>query len=151
MKLCEEAIERFKLSKKLLDSGNNVEIYYPNSQPHCSGPSFPPGLPANVQRLEHLYMTSEFSNVDISIEGHDLIGRSHKVILGVWILPFMKVKQRKLFENPGLEKCYLKRVFNGSKGPTFGTKHPNSSSRFGHWSRRSLFLANQVTCLNFPR
>ncbi|PWA76555.1 BTB/Kelch-associated [Artemisia annua] len=38
-------------------------------------------LPVNVQRLEQLYMTGEFSDVDISIEGHGLIAWSHKVIL----------------------------------------------------------------------
>ena len=80
---CEEPIERFKLTKKLFDSRKNVEIYYPNSQPHSSDPAFPSGLPANVQRLEQLYMTGEFSDVDISIEGHGLIARSHKVIHGL--------------------------------------------------------------------
>ncbi|PWA56627.1 BTB/Kelch-associated [Artemisia annua] len=73
--------------------------------------SFPSGLPANVQRLEQLYMTGEFSDVDVSFEGRGLIARSHKVILGLWSLPFMKLalsldensKQDKII-NPNMEK-----------------------------------------------
>lgn len=91
VKQCEEAIERFKQNKKLFDCGKNVEISYPNSQPQCGGPAFPVGLPVNVQRLQQFYISGEYADVDISIEGHGLIARSHKVILGLWSLPFMKV------------------------------------------------------------
>ncbi|KVI07377.1 BTB/Kelch-associated [Cynara cardunculus var. scolymus] len=90
VKQCAEVIERFKLNKKLFDSGKNVEISYPSSQPHCGGASFPLGLPVNVQRLEQFHITGAFSDVDVSIEGHGHISQSHKVILGLWSLPFMK-------------------------------------------------------------
>nr|GEU97827.1 hypothetical protein [Tanacetum cinerariifolium] len=44
-------------------------------------------LPANAQRPEQLYMTGEFSDVDISVEGHGFFARSHKVILSLCSLP----------------------------------------------------------------
>lgn len=93
VKQCEEVIERFKLNKKLFDSGKNIELSYPSSQPHSGVASFPLGLPVNVQRLEQFHTTGEFSDVDVSIEGHGLIARSHKVVLGLWSLPFMKVSE----------------------------------------------------------
>ncbi|CAI9259450.1 unnamed protein product [Lactuca saligna] len=109
VKQCEEVIERFKLNKKLFDSGKNIEISYPSSQPHCSVASFPLGLPVNAQRLEQFHTTGEFSDVDVSIEGHGLIARSHKVILGLWSLPFMKMFTNGMSESVSSEIC-LKEV-----------------------------------------
>nr|GEV10092.1 BTB/POZ domain-containing protein At2g30600 [Tanacetum cinerariifolium] len=82
-------LESWELSDVYFIVGEE-ERAVPAHKPHCGGPAFPSGLPANVQRLEQLYMTGEFSDVDIRIEGHGLIARSHKVILGLWSLPFMK-------------------------------------------------------------
>nr|XP_043615321.1 BTB/POZ domain-containing protein At2g30600 [Erigeron canadensis] len=102
---CEEVTERFKLNKKLFDSGKNIEISYPSSQPHCGGAAFPLGLPVNVQRLEELYVTGGFSDVDINIEGHGLVVRSHKVILGLWSLPFKKMFTNGMIESISSSVC----------------------------------------------
>ena len=90
VKQCEEIIERFKLNKKLFDSGKNVEISYPSSRPRC-GTAFPSGLPVNMQRLKEFQLTGKYSDVDIHIEGHGLVVRSHKIIFGLWSVPFTKV------------------------------------------------------------
>ncbi|KAI3706133.1 hypothetical protein L1987_76391 [Smallanthus sonchifolius] len=105
VKQCEEVIERFKLNKSLFDSGKNVEISYPNSQPHCGGPTFPLGLPVNVQKLEQFRNKGAFGDVDISIEGFGLVARSHKVILGLWSLPFMKMFTNGMSETVSSEVC----------------------------------------------
>ncbi|KAL4557579.1 hypothetical protein LXL04_035762 [Taraxacum kok-saghyz] len=102
---CEEVIERFKLNKKLFDSGKNIEISYATSQPHCGVAAFPLGLPVNVQRLQQFYITGEFSDVDVNIEGHGLIARSHKVVLGLWSLPFMKMFTNGMSESVSSEVC----------------------------------------------
>lgn len=90
VKQCEEITERFKLNKKLFDSGKNVEISYPSSKPHC-GIAFPSGLPLNMQRLKQFHITGEYSDVDIYIGGHGLVAPSHKIILSLWSVPFFKV------------------------------------------------------------
>ncbi|XP_057502787.1 BTB/POZ domain-containing protein At2g30600 [Actinidia eriantha] len=90
VKQCEEMTERFKLNKKLFDSGNNVEISYPSSRPHC-GIAFPSGLPLNMQRLKQFHITGEYSDVDIYVGGHGLIAPSHKIILALWSVPFCKM------------------------------------------------------------
>ncbi|KAJ4835845.1 hypothetical protein Tsubulata_046687 [Turnera subulata] len=89
VKQCEETIERFKLNKKLFDSGKNVELSYPNSRPLCCT-IFPSGLPVNAQMLKQLRLTGEYSDVDIHIEGYGLVAKSHKVILSLWSAPFAK-------------------------------------------------------------
>uniref|UniRef100_A0A5B7AZC0 BTB domain-containing protein n=1 Tax=Davidia involucrata TaxID=16924 RepID=A0A5B7AZC0_DAVIN len=104
VKQCEEIIERFKLNKRLFDSGKNVEISFPSSRPHC-GAAFPSGLPVNMQRLKQLGLTSEYSDLDIYIEGHGLIARSHKIILGLWSVPFAK-----MFTN-GMSESISSKVF----------------------------------------
>ncbi|XP_071733978.1 BTB/POZ domain-containing protein At2g30600 [Rutidosis leptorrhynchoides] len=105
VKQCEEVIERFKLNKKLFDSGKNIELSYPNSQTHNCGAAFTFGLPMNLQRLEQFYLTGKYSDVDISIEGHGLVARSHKVILGLWSLPFMKMFTNGMSESVSSEVC----------------------------------------------
>ncbi|XP_052202275.1 BTB/POZ domain-containing protein At2g30600 [Diospyros lotus] len=90
VKQCEEISERFKLNKKLFDSGKNVEILYPSSKPHC-GTAFPSGLPLNMQRLEQFYTTGKYSDVGIYIDGHGFLFRSHKIILALWSVPFFKM------------------------------------------------------------
>jgi hypothetical protein len=88
-KFCEEIVERFKLNKKLFDSGKNVELSYPSSQPHCCM-AFPSQLPINVQRLKQLQSTGDYSDINIYIEGHGLVAQPHKVILSLWSVPFSK-------------------------------------------------------------
>lgn len=90
VKRCEETIERFKLNKKLFNSGKNVEISYQSSWLPCNT-VFPYRLPIDVKRLNHFRSTGEYSDVDIYIEGHGFVARSHKIILGLWSYPFTKV------------------------------------------------------------
>ena len=90
MKQCVETMERFKLNKKLFDSGKNVELSYPSTQPHC-GMVFPFGLPINVQKLKQLHSVGEYSDINIYIDGHGLAVQSHKIILSLWSVPFAKV------------------------------------------------------------
>lgn len=84
-------MERFKLNKRLFDSGKNVELSYPSFQPHCT--VFPFGLPINSLRLKQLTSNGEYADVNIYIEGHGLVTQSHKIILSLWSLPFAKVSQ----------------------------------------------------------
>ncbi|XP_050157203.1 BTB/POZ domain-containing protein At2g30600 isoform X2 [Malus sylvestris] len=90
VKQCEEAMERWKLNKKLFDFGKSVELSYPYTRPNCCT-AFPFGVPVDIPRLKQLYLTSKYSDVNIYIEGHGLIARSHKIILSLWSLPFAKM------------------------------------------------------------
>jgi hypothetical protein len=92
VKQCEETMERFKLNKKLFDSGKNVELSYPSTRTHYCA-TFPFGLPVNKQKLKQLHLTGKYSDVNIYIEGHDLVSQAHKVILSLWSVPFTKVSQ----------------------------------------------------------
>lgn len=92
----EESTERFKLNKKLFDSGKNVEISYPRSGPHC-GAAFPSGIPVNIQKLKQLHLTGEYSDVEIYVEGHGFVARLHRIILSLWSVPFTKVSQLHIF------------------------------------------------------
>ena len=92
VKHCIKIIDRFKLNKKLFDSGKNVEISYLSSHPQCGSP-FLSGLPVNTQRLKELHLSGEYTDVEIYVEGHGLAARSHKIILGLWSVPFAKVSQ----------------------------------------------------------
>ncbi|KAK2660876.1 hypothetical protein Ddye_007409 [Dipteronia dyeriana] len=98
MKQCVETMERFKLNKKLFDSGKNVELSYPSTQPHC-GMVFPFGLPTNVQKLKQLHSASEYSDINIYIDGHDLVVQSHKIILSLWSVPFAKMFTNGMIES----------------------------------------------------
>uniref|UniRef100_A0A2P2L4L5 BTB/POZ domain-containing family protein n=1 Tax=Rhizophora mucronata TaxID=61149 RepID=A0A2P2L4L5_RHIMU len=89
-KQCKETMERSMLNKKLLGVGKNVELSCPNSRPHYCV-TFPLGLPINVQRLNELHSSGEYSDVNIYIEGHGLVARLHKIILSLWSVPFMKM------------------------------------------------------------
>ncbi|XP_017189302.1 BTB/POZ domain-containing protein At2g30600 isoform X2 [Malus domestica] len=90
VKQCEEARERWKLNKKLFDFGKSVELSYPYTRPNCCT-AFPFGVPVDIPRLKQLYLTRKYSDVNIYIEGHGLIARSHKIILSLWSLPFTKM------------------------------------------------------------
>ncbi|XVE56276.1 hypothetical protein DITRI_Ditri03aG0225600 [Diplodiscus trichospermus] len=103
VKQCEEAMERFKINKKLFDSGRNVELSYVSSQPHRGG-TFS-GLPINMQRLQQLRSTGEYSDISIYIEGQGLITRAHKVILGSYSVPFAKMFTNGMCESNSPEVC----------------------------------------------
>lgn len=96
IKQCEEITERFKLNKKLFDSGKNVELSYPSTQPHC-GMVFPFGLPINVPRLKDMRSVGEYSDINIYIDGHGLAAHCHKMILSLWSVPFTKVRTHYFF------------------------------------------------------
>ncbi|KAK0575929.1 hypothetical protein LWI29_009270 [Acer saccharum] len=98
MKQCVETMERFKLNKKLFDSGKNVELSYPSTQPHC-GMVFPFGLPINVQKLKQLHSVGEYSDINIYIDGHGLAVQSHKIILSLWSVPFAKMFTNGMIES----------------------------------------------------
>lgn len=89
VKQCEDILERFKLNKKLFDSGKNVELSYPGRRPQCM--AFPSGLPLNLQKLRDFRLSGEYSDVNIYVEGLGLAVQSHKVILSLWSVPFAKV------------------------------------------------------------
>ncbi|KAI7989554.1 BTB/POZ domain-containing protein [Camellia lanceoleosa] len=144
VKQCEEITERFKLNKKLFDSGKNVEISCPSSKIHC-GTTFPSGLPLNMQRLEQLLITGEYSDVDIYIGGHGLVAQPHKIILGLWNVPFLKmftngmsesISSKVLLQDVPLEafKAMLEFMYYGelNKQDTMdiGRSVPNSPSDF---------------------
>ncbi|GLT46059.1 hypothetical protein SLA2020_198470 [Shorea laevis] len=101
---CVEAMERFKLNKKLFDSGNNVELSYLSFQPH-SRRVFPFGIPINVQSLQQLYLTSKYSDISINAEGYGFISRSHKFILSLYSVPFSKMFTNGMCESNSSEVC----------------------------------------------
>lgn len=86
---CEEILERIMSDKQLVDSTQLVDIFYP-SWLQCSK-TFPYGLPINRERLERFLSTGEYSDLDLYVGVHDIVLRSHKVILGSWSTPFTKV------------------------------------------------------------
>lgn len=90
IKQCEEITERFKMNKKLFDSGKKVEISSQNYQEWQSG-SLPGKVPVAVNNLMKFLVTGEHSDVNIYVEGHGLVARSHKLILSMWSSPFAKV------------------------------------------------------------
>ncbi|CAA3010178.1 BTB POZ domain-containing At2g30600 [Olea europaea subsp. europaea] len=105
VKRCEETIERFKLNKKLFNSGKNVEISYQSSWLPCNT-VFPYRLPIDVKRLNHFRSTGEYSDVDIYIEGHGFVARSHKIILGLWSYPFTKMFTNGMSESASSKACF---------------------------------------------
>lgn len=91
IKQCEEIIDRFKMNKKLFDSGKKVEIANNDSQVRQFG-LLPFEVPVDVRKVRHCLATGEHSDIDIHVEGHGLIAKSHKVILSLWSIPFAKVR-----------------------------------------------------------
>lgn len=90
-KQCDEMLERFKLNKKLFDSGKTVEISYPSSRLNCHT-LFLNKLPIDVTRLERFRKNGLYSDVELYIEGCGEVMLSHRIILGLWSAPFTKVK-----------------------------------------------------------
>ncbi|KAI3834318.1 hypothetical protein MKX03_030125 [Papaver bracteatum] len=104
VKQCEEITDRFKLNKKLFDSGRRVEILHPCSLPQrCT--VFPFELPIDVQRLKQWLSTGEFSDVEIHIDGHGLVARSHKLILSLWSAAFTKMFTNGMCESNSSKIC----------------------------------------------
>ncbi|KAK8646349.1 hypothetical protein V6N13_120139 [Hibiscus sabdariffa] len=103
VKQCEEAMERFK-ANKMLGSGETVELSYASSHIH-SGGNFCCGLPINIQRLRQFLSTDEYSDISIYIEGQGLIARAHKVILGLYSVPFAKMFTNGMCESNSAEVC----------------------------------------------
>ncbi|KAL8172170.1 hypothetical protein V2J09_023974 [Rumex salicifolius] len=101
---CQELIERFKTNKKLFDSGKSVEISYPTSQSVCCT-TFPTGLPVNVSRLKSFFETGEYSDMDIYVEDYGSIARSHKIIISLWSIPFMKMFTNGMSESSSDKVC----------------------------------------------
>nr|AXY97686.1 BTB domain-containing protein [Populus tomentosa] len=145
-KFCEEIVERFKLNKKLFDSGKNVELSYPSSQPHCCM-AFPSQLPINVQRLKQLQSTGDYSDINIYIEGHGLVAQPHKVILSLWSVPFSKMFTNGMSESRSSEvflrdvspeafKVMLEFMYSGELGL-------EDSVEFGTLLLQALLLADQ--------
>ncbi|XVF35832.1 hypothetical protein REPUB_Repub19eG0004900 [Reevesia pubescens] len=104
VKQCEEAMEQFKVNKKLFDSGKNVELSYASSQAY-SGGTFSSGLPINIQRLQQLHSTGKYSDISIYIEGQGLIARAHKVIIGLYSFPFAKMFTNGMCESNSPDVC----------------------------------------------
>uniref|UniRef100_A0A6M2EQM1 BTB domain-containing protein n=1 Tax=Populus davidiana TaxID=266767 RepID=A0A6M2EQM1_9ROSI len=145
-KLCEEIVERFKLNKKLFDSGKNVELSCPSSQPHCCM-AFHSQLLINVQRLKQLQSTGDYSDINIYIEGHGLVAQLHKVILSLWSVPFSK-----MFTN-GMSESSSSEVFLSDVSPEAfkvmleflysGVLSLEDSVEFGTLLLQVLLLADQ--------
>ncbi|XP_011034881.1 PREDICTED: BTB/POZ domain-containing protein At2g30600-like isoform X2 [Populus euphratica] len=143
---CEETAERFKLNKKLFDSGKSVELSYPSFQPHCRM-AFPSQLPMNVKRLKQLQSTGDYSDINIYIEGHGLVAQLHKVILSLWSVPFSK-----MFTN-GMSESSSSEVFLSDVSPEAfkvmleflysGVLSLEDSVEFGTLLLQVLLLADQ--------
>ncbi|KAG5250231.1 BTB/POZ domain-containing protein [Salix suchowensis] len=146
VKQCEETAERFKLNKKLFDSGKSVELSYPSFQPHCCM-AFPSQLPINVKRLKQLQLNGDYSDINIYIEGHGLVAQLHKVILSLWSVPFSK-----MFTN-GMSESSSSEVFLSDVSPEAfkvmlkflysGVLSLEDSVEFGTLLLQVLLLADQ--------
>ncbi|KAL5713839.1 hypothetical protein ACHQM5_015881 [Ranunculus cassubicifolius] len=105
---CEEVIDRFKLNKKLFDSGKKVEILHQCSRMQ-HGSVFPFELPINVQKLNSSLSVGLYTDVDMYIDGHGLVTRCHKVILSLWSAPFLKMFTNGMCESNS-SKIFLRDV-----------------------------------------
>ncbi|KAJ6846609.1 BTB/POZ domain-containing protein [Iris pallida] len=89
-KQCEELIDRFKMNKKIFDSGKKVEIANNTLQVQQCG-IFPCEVPGAARKLKRSLVTGEHSDVNIYVEGHGFLAASHKLILSLWSAPFAKM------------------------------------------------------------
>ncbi|XP_026658037.1 BTB/POZ domain-containing protein At2g30600 isoform X2 [Phoenix dactylifera] len=97
-KQCEEIIDRFKMNKRIFDFGKKVEI----ANTSCEVRQFstlPFEHPVDVRKLKHFLATGEHSDVNIYIEGHGLVARSHKLIISLWSVPFAKMFTNGMIES----------------------------------------------------
>lgn len=93
-KQCEEIMERHKLDDKLFDFAKNIELTYPCIGPHSSTL---PSLPVSIDRLRELRLSGQYCDVNIYVEGYGFVVRAHKIVLGLWSIPFAKVSQFQSF------------------------------------------------------
>ncbi|CAI9117091.1 OLC1v1018421C1 [Oldenlandia corymbosa var. corymbosa] len=89
-KQCEQVIERFNLNRQLFDSGKNVELAYPNPGLRTYA-TFPTGLPIDAHRLMQFQLDGKYCDVGLYIEGHGLVMQAHRIVLGLWSIPFTKM------------------------------------------------------------
>ncbi|CAO2833742.1 unnamed protein product [Amaranthus hypochondriacus] len=108
VKQCDDIMERFKMNKKLFDSGKNVEICYPNCQSLCPK-MFPHGIPINVSRLKRFYSTGAYSDLEVYVGDHGFIAGVHKIVVSLWSVPFMKMFTNGMRESSST-KVYLNEV-----------------------------------------
>ncbi|KAJ0260008.1 BACK domain-containing protein [Hirschfeldia incana] len=87
---CDEYIDRLKLSNRVFDTCEKVELSCPVSHP-LSGFMFPTAFPADVAKLKAFYSSGEYSDVKICLSEHGLTFQSHKVILSLWSVAFAKM------------------------------------------------------------
>lgn len=114
VKQCDEMMERFKLNKKLFDSGKSVEISYTSSR--LSRPAvFLNKLPLDIKRLNSFLLTSEYSDVDIYVEGHGQVAQSHRIIFGLWSAPFTKMFTNGMTESVSSKICLKDVCFDAFK------------------------------------
>uniref|UniRef100_A0A7C8YYJ7 BTB domain-containing protein n=1 Tax=Opuntia streptacantha TaxID=393608 RepID=A0A7C8YYJ7_OPUST len=104
VKQCEDCIERFKMNKRLFDSGKKVEICHPNYQ-SLHSTVFPYGLPLNLHRLKQFSTAGDYSDVDIYVEPYGLVARSHKIIISLWSIPFSKMFTNGMSETASTNIC----------------------------------------------
>lgn len=97
-KQCEEIMDRFKMNKRLFDFGKKVEIANASSEVRQFS-ALPFELPVDVQKLKRFLATGEHSDVNIYIEGHGLVARSHKLIISLWSMPFAKMFTNGMIES----------------------------------------------------
>ncbi|XP_039140970.1 BTB/POZ domain-containing protein At2g30600 isoform X2 [Dioscorea cayenensis subsp. rotundata] len=97
-KKCDEIIGRFKTNKKLFDSGTKVEITCSGSQVQQHA-ILPHELPIDVPKLKQFFVTHQHSDLNIYIEGHGFIAKSHKIILSLWSVPFAKMLSNGMMES----------------------------------------------------
>ncbi|CAM8919035.1 unnamed protein product [Rhodiola kirilowii] len=90
LKQCDEIIKGIKMNKKVLDPSKNVEISYPSCGPHCST-TFPFGLPLNAHKLYEWYSSGKYCDMEILVDGHGLVARAHRIVLGLCSAPFTKM------------------------------------------------------------
>ncbi|GKU98150.1 hypothetical protein SLEP1_g11186 [Rubroshorea leprosula] len=73
-------------------------------EPH-SWAVFPFGIPINVQSLQQLYLTSEYSDISVYVEGYGFIPQSHKIILSLYSVPFAKTFTNGMCESNSSDVC----------------------------------------------
>eukprot|EP01018_Ginkgo_biloba_P004223 Gb_09011 [translate_table: standard] len=86
---CEQMKDAFKDTS--FDGDHKLELMHTNPVHFLRHrPAFSSDIPIDVQKLEHLLQTGEYSDVDVYIEDYGLVARVHKLVLSVWSAPFAK-------------------------------------------------------------
>ncbi|EPS65824.1 hypothetical protein M569_08953, partial [Genlisea aurea] len=114
VKQCEEMMERFKLNKKIFDSGRCVEISYRGLGLNIQS-NFLNKLPIDVNTLKHFQATGMYSDVDIYVEGYGQVTKAHKIVLGLWSSPFTKMFTNGMNESLSSKICLKDICFEAFK------------------------------------